>query len=257
MTRSVKSLRSIILFLISLYIPAIFLVAGIIFLNPILGLFLGLGLVSILILFADKVLLRFFQIRKNNLPPWAENFIKNLSFKLNISKYYILATSGKNIFAIDGILATPRIIIAEDFFNFFSREECKALIYVTFLRIKNKESKFRTITCLLMDIFFFVPLKFPSQNIKISFLSLRYFLKCYLFKDKKYLNSFDKSLGNYRIPFASALFKLNIKNENENLFQESLGISENKSDMIIKYFFDAGYDFQERYSDLLRENGKA
>lgn len=248
-------LRTIFLFLIFLFIPLVFLLIGFIFEAPILflpGVFLNI----LLILFVDKIVLVFLPINKSNIPEWADSFIRNTCFKLGIKNYGVLVSRGKNIYAIDTFIGMPRVIIGEAFFQFFSKDECEALIFASFLRIQNKDSRFRTYSSVLINIFFLPFLKIPSQNLKISFLSFRHLIRCYFFKNKMELQLFDKKLGSYRIPFASALFKLKMQNDIYGFWVEDCAISESKTEEAIQYFFDQGYDFNDRYKDLLKENGK-
>lgn len=248
-------LRTIFLFLIFLFLPLVFLSMGFIFDAPILVL-LGVLFNILLILFADKIILAFLPINKSNIPEWAESFIRNTCFKLGIKKYGVLVTKGKNIYAIDTFIGMPRVIIGEDFFQFFSKDECESLLFASFLRIQNKDSRFRTYSSVLINIFFLPFLKIPSQNIKIIFLSFRHLIRGYFFKNKMELQSFDKRLGSYRISFASALFKLKMQDDIGGFWVEDCAISENKTEEAIQNFFDQGYDFNDRYKDLLKENGK-
>lgn len=253
-------LKNLILFLISLFFPLIFLIIGLTFfsdLGTLIVAFSGIIITLLMVLFSDKILLSFFKIRKSNVPEWANSFIKSVSFKFGIKNFVVLTTEGRNLYTIDSFVGVPRIIIGEYFFDFFSKEECEALIFASFLRIKNKESKFRTYSSILINLFFLPFLKIPLQGLKISFLSFRYLIRSYFYKNEIELKSFDKSLGIYRIPFASALFKLNIENTGEGFFIEDCDFSENKSGDIIQHFFDTGYDFNIRYKDLLREDEKA
>lgn len=253
-------MKSLILFLISLFVPLIFLITGLIFFSDqgaLIMAFLGFISVLFLALFSDKILLSFFNIKKLNIPEWANNFIKNITFRLGIKNYYVLTASGKNIYTIDSFIGRPRIIIGEDLFETFSQEECEALIFASFLQIKNKDARFRTYSSFLINIFFLPFLKIPFQNLKISFVSFRYLLRSYFYKNYKEIKLFDKGLGIYRVPFASALFKLNMQNRGDSFFLEDCAICENKKEEIIQYFFDVGYEFNTRYKDLLRNDGKA
>jgi hypothetical protein len=249
-------LRVIILFFIFLFIPLIFLITGSIFEAPAL-VFLGVLINLILILIAAKILLFSLPISKSRVPEWADSFIRNTCFKLGVKKYGIFTSKGKNIYALDTFIGMPRVIIGDEFFDFFSKDECESLIFASFLRIQSKDSRFRSYSSVLINIFFLPFLKIPSQNIKISFLSFRHLIRSYLFKNKIELQSFDKKLGNYRIPFASALFKLKMLNDRNGFWIEDCAISETKTEEAIQYFFDVGYDFNDRYKDLLKENGKA
>jgi len=245
------------LFLLSLFIPGIFLVIGLALFSSLNLLLFGFLIVFLLALYPDKILLLLFKIKKNNFHGWAENYLKNVSYQLEVKKYSVFTTEGKNIYTLDGIFTHPRIIIGEEFLEFFSKEESEALIFASILRIKNKDSRFRCLSSLFIDIFFLPFIKIPSQNLKISFLSFRYLIRSYFYKNKSETKNFDKNLGPHRIPFASALFKLNMQNDKGNFFLEDCTFSEAKTDQIIRYFFDNGYDFNTRYQDLLRENGKA
>ena len=254
------NLKNLILLLISLFITFIFFVLGRFFstengafIFPLVGAFITL----LIILFADKILLVFFPIQKTDLPEWAIGFIKNTTYKFGIKKILILFTQGKNIYTLDNFIASPRIIIGQNFIEFFSRDECEALIYASFLRIKNKDSRFRTYSSILINIFFLPFLKISPGNIKISFLSLHYVIRSYFFRNKIELMAFDKNLGIHRIPFASALFKLNMQNDEESFLIEDCAIFDNKTSEIAQHIFDFGYDFDARYKDLLREDGKA
>ncbi len=248
-------LRTIFLFLFFLFIPLVFLLVGLIFEASNLVL-LGVFLNVLLILFADKIILVFLPINKSNIPEWADSFIRNICFKFGIKRYGVLVTNGKNIYAMDTFFGMPRVIIGEAFFEFFSRDECESLIFASFLRIQNKESRFRTYSSVLINIFFLPFLKIPSQNLKISFLSFRHLIRCYFFKNKMELQSFDKRLGPYRVSFASALFKLKMQDDIDGFWVEDCAISESKTEEAIQNFFDQGYDFNDRYKDLLKENGK-
>lgn len=249
-------MRTIFLFFIFIFIPLIFLITGSIFEVPVL-VYLGILVNFLLILFSDKILLICFPINKPKVPEWADSFIKNTCFKLGIKKYGIFISKGKNIYTLDTFIGMPRVIIGDEFFNFFSKDECESLIFASFLRIQNKDSRFRTYSSVLINIFFLPFLKIPSQNIKISFLSFRHFIRSYLFKNKIELQSFDEKLGIYRIPFASALFKLKMVSDREGFWIEDCAISETKTEEAIQYFFDLGYDFNDRYKDLLKDNGKS
>lgn len=222
-----------------------------------IALLVGVIISALMLLFSDRILLSFFQIRKANIPEWANSFIKNISFKFGIKKYRVLISKGKNIYSLDSFFGVPRLIIGDNFFEFFSKEECQALIFASFLRIKNKESRFRTNSSFLINIFFLPFLKIPFHALKISFVSFRYLIRAYIYKNEVELKRFDKSLGIHRIPFASALFKLNMQNNSESFFLEDCAISENKTGEAVQYFFEGGYEFNARYKDLLRDDGKA
>ena len=250
-------MKYLVLFLLSLFIPGVFFVIGFAFLNALNVFLFGILILFLLVIFSDKILLRLFKIKKSNKLGWAQNYIKNISYQLKVKKYAVFTTEGKNIYTLDGFFTHPRIIIGEEFLEFFSKDEAEALIYASILRIKNKDSRFRCFSSLLIDIFFLPFIKIPSQNLKISFLSFRYFIRSYFYKNKNEIKKFDKNLGFHRVPFASALFKLNMQNEKGNFFLEDCAFSEAKTDQTIRYFFVSGYDFNTRYQDLLRENGKA
>ncbi len=250
-------MKYIFLILLSLFIPGVFFVIGQALFSSLNLLLFGLFIVFLLALFPDKILLLLLKIKKSNRLGWAENYIKNVSYQLEVKKYSVFTTEGKNIYTLDGFFNHPRIIIGEEFLEFFSKEESEALIFASILRIKNKDARFRCLSSLFIDIFFLPLIKIPSQNLKISFLSFRYFIRSYFYKNKNEIKNFDEKLGPHRVPFASALFKLNMQNEKGNFFLEDCTFSEAKTDQMIRYFFDNGYDFNTRYQDLLRENGKA
>lgn len=127
LTRSEIKLKYLVLFLLSLFIPGIFFVIGLAFLNAINLFLLGISILFLLVIYSDKILLRLFNIKKSNKLGWAQNYIKNISYQLKVKKYAVFTTEGKNIYTLDGFFSYPRIIIGEEFLEFFSKRKPKPL----------------------------------------------------------------------------------------------------------------------------------
>lgn len=237
------------------------------------GEFWGILIALLLSLFVftlgDKIILGVSNAKTTIRDEFVISMVNNYSCRLGVGNIGIYSSIKfpNNIYFVETVFSRPSLMIGDNVTKYLTKEEVRALIFSSLLRIKKGDALYRTVTSLflvpfLAPVFFSYMLK--KIRIKIStsyigFLTLPMkMINNKLLKNPREIMNFDKEVTsqlNESSNLASAIFKISAVNlAHEGVFSasivESLSIADNKSIGIISNIEDLNLFNQERYQAL-------